>query len=114
MEACSQDGTPRSQEETDNLTRSTEKVKTNGTDTGVGGGRGGEEPGYFDERRKSSYKEKVLGLDADINMEDEDLDLDDDVSDDDYESEEEEDGPWFSMGMIREEKIEARNHGDKA
>lgn len=41
-------------------------------------------------------------------MEEEDPDLGDIILDNDYESEEEEDGPWFSMGMTKEEKREAR------
>lgn len=41
-------------------------------------------------------------------MEVDGIDLDGIVSDDDYELEEEVNGPWFSMGMMKEEKIEAR------
>lgn len=66
-----------------------------------------EEDGHFEERRKSSYRDKVMGLDSDMDMEGSDLDLDDDASDDD-EWVDDDEGPWFSMGMTEEEKKEAK------
>lgn len=65
-----------------------------------------EEEGNFEERQKSSYKDKVMGMGADVVMEDEDADLYGDASDDD-EIYEDDDGPWISLGMTKEEKIEA-------
>lgn len=61
-----------------------------------------------DSRRKASFKEKVLGFNLDTFMDEAETDiLDGEVSDDDP-VEEESGGPWFSMGMSEQEKIEAR------
>lgn len=49
-----------------------------------------------------------MGLNMDTNMEEDDMDPKGEVSNGDYESEDKEHGPWFSMEMMKEEKIEAR------
>lgn len=58
------------------------------------------------ENRKSSYREKLMGMEDVAQVEEEDLDLGD-VFDDDV-LEEDDDGPWFSMGMTKKEKCEAK------
>lgn len=60
---------------------------------------------HFDGRRKSSYKDTVLGMNQDIQMEERNSMADGDVSDVDI-TEEQENGPWFSMGMPKDEKLE--------
>lgn len=89
----SMEGTPPSKEETNNLTKSTKKVKTGGLELSVRGRSGGVESGYFEERRKSSYNNKVMGIDPDSNKEEDNLDLEGNISEDDYELEEEEKAP---------------------
>lgn len=98
--------TTPSEEEANNLSRSTKKVKTDGMERNPNRATGGDDDGHFEERRKSSYKDKVMGMDSDIFMEGGDLDLEGDISEDDEFDEEQ--GPWFSMSMKREEASEAR------
>lgn len=63
---------------------------------------------FSEDRRKSSYKDKVMGMSFDTEMDEAiEEELDGDVSDDDQVVEDN-DGPWFSMGMSKEEKIKAR------
>lgn len=50
-------------EEQDNLSHSTKKVKTNGGRAGLGRVVGIQDRNHFDEKRKSTYKEKDLNGD---------------------------------------------------
>lgn len=100
-------GSAPSDEEADNLLRSTKKVRTDGMEGNSKRGAGGNEEGNFEERCKSSYKEKVLDMNFDVVMEGDEVDLEGEVSDDDK-SEYDEEDPWFSIGMTKEEKLEAR------
>lgn len=62
---------------------------------------------HLEERQKSSYRDTVMGINQDTQMEEKDLEskgeilVDDTLKKDDA-------GPWFSMGMSKEEKYEAR------
>lgn len=58
----------------------------------------------IENRRKSSYRDKVMGIKCDVAMEGDNQEGD--VSDDD-DLEDEKEGPWFLMGMTREEKSKA-------
>lgn len=73
--------------------------------------KGDDVDSHFDDRWKSSYKDKVMGIASDVAMEGVDPDLDDGVSDDDEEPEEEEDGPYFTMGMTMEERLKLEGRG---
>lgn len=46
--------------------------------------------------------------DLDVSMDGGDPDLDEDIFDDNDDLEDDVEGPWFTMGMTKEEKIEAR------
>lgn len=63
---------------------------------------GDSSPSRSEDRRKSSYLDKVLGTNMDTKMDEVDEGA---VSEDDL-MEDEDEGPWFSMGMSREEKIQ--------
>lgn len=97
-----------SEEEADNLTPGMKKVKTGGGDTSQERSKGERNDGNFEERQKSSHMDKVMGIGMDVSMDGEDMDLEDDVSDDDEDFEDDGEGPWFTMGMPKEEKIEAQ------
>lgn len=98
---------PTSEGETNILSRSTKKVKTSDVEINLRRSTGEDEDGYLEERRKSLYRDKMMGLDSDTIMEGEDLDLEGNISEDDDEYEKGGEGPWFSMGMTKKEKIEA-------
>lgn len=66
-----------------------------------------EEDAYLEERRKISFKDLFIGHQTSERMDEDGRQDDDDISDDDMVDDEEE-GPWLSMGMTKEEKIEAR------
>lgn len=55
---------PPSDEEADNLSRSIKKVKTDGMKRNPNKATRGDDEGHFEERQKSSYKEKVMGIDS--------------------------------------------------
>lgn len=97
------------EEEHDNLARSTKKVKMAEGNANINFSESTDDRGqFFDCRRKSSYKDKVLGPNMDTEMgEIEDDDFEGNVSDDDI-VEEDDVAPWFSMGMTKQEKIDAR------
>lgn len=99
--------TSTSDEEVDNLIRNTKKVKTNGQGRRCDRYKIEEESGHFEESRKSSYRDKVMGLDSEMHVEGLNLDLNDDAYDV-GEWVDDEEGPWFSMGTTKEEKKEAR------
>lgn len=84
---------PTSEEEADNLSRNTKKVKTNGSDGAQDRASGVEEDGKFEERRKSSYRDKVMGLNTDVSKEGDDSNAFGDVSDDDVIKDDDEDRP---------------------
>lgn len=67
-----------------------------------------EEDGKFEKRRKSSYRNKMMGLNMDVLLEDDDADLVRDVSGDDEIEDDDQEGSWISMGITKEEKKEAR------
>lgn len=61
----------------------------------------------MEERRKSSYRDSVLGANGSARV-DERMEGDEgEVSDDDA-MEKDEEGTWFAIGMTKEEKREAR------
>lgn len=98
---------PPPEEEANNLSRSTKKVKM-----GELGGASDRPPvvvdkAQFDQRRKSSYRHMVMGLDRVVMMEGTEKDMFDDASDE-GEVDEDDEGPWISLGMSKEEKIHAR------
>lgn len=100
--------TIQTDEETDNLARSTKKVKVAEGDINNQSSETNAADDQFSEgRRKTSYKEKVTGPSFDKEMGNGDVeDFDDNVFDDD-EVVEDDMGPWFSMGMTKQEKIDA-------
>lgn len=70
---------------------------------------GEKDEGHFVERRKSSYKKKVMGIGSDAAMEGDGQDRESDASDDDDDDfEDDVEGPWISMGMTKDEKNEVR------
>lgn len=95
-----------SEEDVDNLIRITKKVKTSGQEIRCDHDKIEEEDGHFEESRKPSYGDKVIGLDSDMDIEGWDLDPDGDAFDDDEWVDD--GGPWFSVDMTKEEKKEAR------
>lgn len=99
---------PTTKEEADNLSRSTKKVKTGGPGGDKDRAFGVEEDVKFEERRKSSYRDKVMGLETDVSMEGNDSDAFGDASDNDVIEDDYQDGPWISLGMTKEEKKQAR------
>lgn len=101
--------TIQTEEEHDNLARSTKKIKMVEGDTNNPSFESHNEHDKFSDcRRKSSYKEKVMGSTLDTEMGDVEGDeVEDNVCDDD-EVQEDDTGPWFSMGTIKQEKIDAR------
>lgn len=60
--------TPPSKEEANNLSRSIKKAKTNGLEKNLGRATREDENGHFEERLKSSYRDKVRVLYSDIVM----------------------------------------------
>lgn len=100
------DGRASSDAEQDNLSWSMNEVENGWTRTKKW--KSLEEDGRsdFDARHKSSYKKKVMGINQDTQMDDNEINLDGEVSNDDI-LEEKENGPWFSIGMSKQEKIKA-------
>lgn len=92
-------------EEQDNLMRNTEKVKM-GSGASVQGWMSTKRlPKNQDGRRKTSYRDTMMGVCINTQIEGE-YASDGEISDDDILEEDE--GSWFSMGMFKEEKLEAR------
>lgn len=90
------------EEEQDNLSRNTKKVKTESGGSTQGRELGESEADNLDKRRKSPYRDAVMGINQDTYMEEGDRATDYDIL------EEEEEGSWFSIGMSKAENQEVR------
>lgn len=94
-------------EEQDNLSRSNKKVKrgSDGPEHGRNQDKG--EIGDWDERRKYSFRDSVIGVHGQARMGEGCGKEDEEASDDDA-MDDEDDSPWFLVGMTKREKKEAR------
>lgn len=100
-------------EETDNLGRSTKKVKTNSKTLLQGWIERWSDEESLDRWRKKSYEDSVLNTQPEVIMGDIELNEEDNLSDDDGIGEEE-DGPWLVMGIARERRWKLGLNGSTA